>query len=577
MNKILPGIIAFLIAYAAQAQNKMYPAIFDDRWKFNAGDNKAWAQPGFNDIAWRTVSSKMALEKQGFEQFNGFGWYRRQIVIPDSLKNGVQKGGGIVINFHGVDDCDELYFNGHFIGRTGNFPPNYQSAYDAPREYVVPIKNILVDKPNIIAVRIYDGGGDGGLISENLFVRNITPFDKVKIEVIAKDKDKIFLKPQPMAADIFLINKNKTSVTATLHFDVTTDDYKPVQSASQRISLKPAGKLRKNLTVKASPGFYRYTIYIESNGEKSKPKKFNLGYEPEQVKGFEDKKNDFEIFWRNSLKELALVAPDYKMELKPKYSNSDYEVYEVSMNSFGNERVKGYYGKPKREGKFPVSIEYQGYGSGFEDLDTTWDGFAHFMMSIRGQGYNKEENKYGDWIIYGLQNKEDYYYRGAFLDAVRGIDFVCSRPEIDTAKIVAMGGSQGGALTFAASALDHRIKACAPSIPFLSDYRNYFKIVPWPRSSFENYRKEHPDVSWEHIYDVISYFDIKNLAPWITCPVFMGIGVQDETCPPHTNFAAYNKVTSPKRWIAYPDMGHDVGPDFHPKRLAFFKEQLGLK
>ena len=95
--------------------------------------------------------------------------------------------------------------------------------------------------------------------------------------------------------------------------------------------------------------------------------------------------------------------------------------------------------------------------------------------------------------------------------------------------------------------------------------------------SFENYRKEHPDVSWEHIYDVISYFDIKNLAPWITCPLFMGIGVQDETCPPHINFAAYNKVKAPKRWIAYPDMGHDVGPDFHPKRLAFFKEQLGLK
>ena len=247
------------------------------------------------------------------------------------------------------------------------------------------------------------------------------------------------------------------------------------------------------------------------------------------------------------------------------------------MNSFGNERVKGYYGKPKREGKFPVSIEYQGYGSGFEDLDTTWDGFAHFMMSIRGQGYNKEENKYGDWIIYGLQNKEDYYYRGAFLDAVRGIDFVCSRPEIDTTKIVAMGGSQGGALTFAASALDKRIKACAPSIPFLSDFRNYFKIVPWPKVLLKitekNIRMFHGSIFIMSSVILIS----KILRPGLLVLCFMGIGVQDETCPPHTNFAAYNKVTSPKRWIAYPDMGHDVGPDFYPKRLAFFKEQLGLK
>ena len=577
MNRILPAIIALLVTYAAQGQNKIHSAVFDDHWKFKPGDDTAWAQPRFNDEDWQTVSSKKALEEQGFEQFNGFGWYRRQLVIPDSLKKDIRNGGGMVINFQQVDDCDELYFNGQFIGRTGSFPPRYQSAYDAPREYVVPVRYVLIDKPNIIAVRIYDGGGDGGIFSETLSVRNITPFDKVGIRVIAKDEDKIFLKPQPMAIEVFLTNENKTSVTANLHVDITTDDHKPVHSTSQKITLKPAVKQRKSLSIKASPGFYRYSIYLESNGERSKPKKFNLGYEPEQVKGFEDKKGDFEIFWQNSLKELAQVPPDFRMEPKPKYSSNDYEVYEVSMNSFGNERVKGYYGKPKREGKFPVSIEYQGYGSGFEDLDTTWDGFAHFMMSIRGQGYNREGNKYGDWIIYGLENKEDYYYRGAFLDAVRGIDFVCSRSEIDTTKIVAMGGSQGGALTFAASALDRRIKACAPSIPFLSDYRNYFKIVPWPRSSFENYRKEHPDVSWEHIYNVISYFDIKNLAPGINCPLFMGIGVQDETCPPHTNFAAYNKVKAAKRWIAYPDMGHDVGPDFHQRRLAFFKEKLGLK
>ena len=197
-----------------------------------------------------------------------------------------------------MDDCDELYFNGHLIGRTGSFPPNYQSAYDAPREYVVPVQYVLIDKPNTIAVRIYDGGGDGGIISENLSVRNITPFDKVVIQAISKDEDKIFLKPQSDGCKYFLTNENKTSVTATLHFDVTTDDYKPVQSTSQKITLKPGEKQMKNLTVKASPGFYRYTIYLESNGEKSKPKKFNLGYEPEQVNGFEDKKMIFKVFGR---------------------------------------------------------------------------------------------------------------------------------------------------------------------------------------------------------------------------------------------------------------------------------------
>jgi cephalosporin-C deacetylase-like acetyl esterase len=139
-----------------------------------------------------------------------------------------------------------------------------------------------------------------------------------------------------------------------------------------------------------------------------------------------------------------------------------------------------------------------------------------------------------------------------------------------------MGGSQGGALTFAAGALDKRVKACAPTVPFLSDYKNYFRIVPWPRSSFENYRKEHPEVSWEHIYTVLSYFDIKNLAQRITAPLLMGIGVQDEVCPPHINFAAFNNVKGAKKWIAYADMGHGTGPGFDQLRLQFFKQQLGI-
>jgi cephalosporin-C deacetylase-like acetyl esterase len=570
-------IITASIACATQAQNKVSKLTLDDQWKFRVGDDKKWAQPNLNDSDWTTVSIKTTLEEQkGFEQFEGFGWYRKQVIIPDSMKEAIGKG-GLIVNYQKVDDCDELYFNGQVIGRTGSFPPAYQSGYNLPREYKVPAQLVLKGKPNIIAVRIYDGGGGGGILSQNPFVRNITKFDKVVMTVDVKDDDKIFLKPQPVAVLVSLTNENQTTVKANLHVEVSTDDYKPVKTTIQSFTLNPKGSQSKSFTVNVRPGFYRYSVYMKMSRYKAEPKKFNLGYEPEQVKGFDDIKSDFNAFWKNNLNELAEVEPNYQLEPQPQYSNNDYEVYEVSMNSFGNELVKGYYAKPKREGKFPVSIEYQGYGSGFYPPNVNWDGFAHMVMSIRGQGYNKPGNKYGDWIVYGLQSKDDYYYRGAFLDAVRAIDFVCTRPEIDTSKIVAQGGSQGGALTFAAAALDKRIKACAPTVPFLSDYRNYFRIVAWPRSSFENYRKDHADVSWEHIYDVLSYFDIKNLAPMVTCPLFMGIGVQDEVCPPHINFAAYNKVKGPKKWIAYADEGHNVGADYYQKRLAFFKEQLALK
>ena len=90
MNRVLTVIIACLIIYNCEGQNKIHTAVFDDQWKFKQGDDTAWAQPLFNDEDWKTVSSKKALEQQGFNQFSGFGWYRRQIVIPDSLKKGIQ-------------------------------------------------------------------------------------------------------------------------------------------------------------------------------------------------------------------------------------------------------------------------------------------------------------------------------------------------------------------------------------------------------------------------------------------------------------------------------------------------------
>jgi len=44
----------------------------------------------------------------------------------------------------------------------------------------------------------------------------------------------------------------------------------------------------------------------------------------------------------------------------------------------------------------------------------------------------------------------------------------------------------------------------------------------------------------------MSYFDIMNMAAWIECPVFMGVGLQDAICLPVTCFAVYNRVKGKK-------------------------------
>ena len=64
-----------------------------------------------------------------------------------------------------VDDVDESYFNGVKIGQTGSFPPNYSTAYNAQRLYDIPLNIVNFDKPNVIAVRVYDAQLQGGIVS----------------------------------------------------------------------------------------------------------------------------------------------------------------------------------------------------------------------------------------------------------------------------------------------------------------------------------------------------------------------------------------------------------------------------
>jgi cephalosporin-C deacetylase len=49
----------------------------------------------------------------------------------------------------------------------------------------------------------------------------------------------------------------------------------------------------------------------------------------------------------------------------------------------------------------------------------------------------------------------------------------------------------------------------------------------------------------------------------------MGVGLMDQVCPPSTQFAAYNKITSPKSLEIYPDFGHENLPMHNEKIFTF--------
>ena len=116
----------------------------------------------------------------------------------------------------------------------------------------------------------------------------------------------------------------------------------------------------------------------------------------------------------------------------------------------------------------------------------------------------------------------------------------------------AWGGSQGGGLTLAATALSGRFALAMPDVPYLCHYRRALEIAQQgPYLELANYFKLYPERE-EPSFRTLSYFDNMNLADRITCPVLMTVGLVDLVCPPSSIYATYNRIEAQKQMAINP-------------------------
>ena len=146
-------------AYVAQEDLVLLQSL-KGSWQFSIGLNEEWVSPKFNDRDWETIKVPSPWENQGYNGYNGYAFYRKKINIPANLK-----GRMLYLNMGYIDDVDEVYLNGHKIGSTGGFPPDYNTAYNAERIYFIPEEDINFEGLNLIAVKVYDSEQEGGIVS----------------------------------------------------------------------------------------------------------------------------------------------------------------------------------------------------------------------------------------------------------------------------------------------------------------------------------------------------------------------------------------------------------------------------
>ncbi len=237
----------------------------------------------------------------------------------------------------------------------------------------------------------------------------------------------------------------------------------------------------------------------------------------------------------------------------------------------------------------PAVVVFHGYSGDspdwFDLLPYVAQGFTVAALDCRGQGGRSQDvggalgTTLNGHIVRGLDdNPQNLAFRHIFLDAVQLTRIVMDLPEVDGGSVGLTGASQGGAITLACASLEPRVRALAPVYPFLSDYLRVWQMdlatdaYDELRQYLRRFDPTHSRVM--EMFRTLGYIDIANLTPRIEGTVLMATGLMDTVCPPSTQFAAYNKITSPKDIVLYPDFEHERLPGHDDRILRFLVREL---
>jgi cephalosporin-C deacetylase len=288
-------------------------------------------------------------------------------------------------------------------------------------------------------------------------------------------------------------------------------------------------------------------------------------------------------FWDRTLDELRQVNPKYSIEPVTDAEYGPFTVLSVVMSSFEGTRIRGRYYVPNdrpHRGRFPALLTAPGYG-GFNmtppPATMALAGFAVLALFPRFHGRNEAERRLsqGTKLTYYVTDREQFFYRGAYMDCVRGVDFLASRPEVDPERIGAWGASQAGGLTLVTAALDPRIAAATADLPFLCNYPVAVDVDVGPYGELYRFARDHPRQRAQML-ETLAFFDPLGLADEIACPTLISVGLRDRTCPPATIQPVFERIRSLKSMIVYPERSHRGDTDFHQHALAWMRRYLAV-
>lgn len=181
MDKIKLIIIAAFFSLACSsllAMDLKREINLKGEWRFEIGNNLSYKEPDFDDSKWEKIKVPDRWENEGFPGYDGYAWYRITFNVPSGLK--AKK---LYLQLGRIDAVDRVYLNGKLVGGKGKFPPQYDTAWEERRRYLISPKFLKFGTDNVLAVQVYDDHGSGGIVEGDVGIYSRRDVLELKINL----------------------------------------------------------------------------------------------------------------------------------------------------------------------------------------------------------------------------------------------------------------------------------------------------------------------------------------------------------------------------------------------------------
>nr|WP_321410679.1 acetylxylan esterase [uncultured Carboxylicivirga sp.] len=279
---------------------------------------------------------------------------------------------------------------------------------------------------------------------------------------------------------------------------------------------------------------------------------------PDKIKLSDKKPADFKAFWQSKIEELQVTPLNAQLK-KDTCEVKGVDYYKISMDNIRGSKIQGQLVKPSKGNKFPALLIVQ--WAGVYPLEKNWatgyakDGWlvlnilAHDLPIDNDKQFYDDQfkNELKDYWMIGNEDKDESYFLRMYLSCYRAAEYLTKREDWNGETLVVTGTSQGGMQALMTAGFFPGITGCVALVPAGFDMMGPVvgRKGGWPQW----YDCTWGDRDTDRVRNTSRYYDVANFVSNIKCPVYVGVGLIDEVCPPEGIIAGLNQLKKKKKEI----------------------------